>query len=337
MSNDSNSIGRTILTGSAWSFIGVLLAAAFFYWQEYRNPFEFRIELIDEFNLVEVKEKINDLKILYKNEDILESQKEIKVIRLNLNNSGKTILQSYYDQLEPFGLRFSNSKILDAEVTSTNSKNLKEKLIEGFSLQTETEYDDLLFSKVIFDQGNYATLKVTLLQPANQELIVIPLGKIANIKALEVIRVKEEGDESVSPGWYIIGGYLGFVFLFVGIIFIIDFFETRTKKKKINNYREKHGEFSEQEDEIVKLYMEFNYRMENLMSGILANDYVLDFKDIIKKQQPSSISKLMFSSSHSRRIQFQRLPKAVFNVEGATISLNAKNSDFVKSFFSEVL
>ena len=93
MSNDSNSIMKTILNGSAWSFIGVLLAGAFFYWQEYRNPFDFRMELIDEFNLVEVKEKISDLKIIYKNEDILENEKEIKVIRFRISNQGDTILQ----------------------------------------------------------------------------------------------------------------------------------------------------------------------------------------------------------------------------------------------------
>jgi hypothetical protein len=115
MSKHSNSIIRTIISGSAWSFIGVLVAAAFFYWQEYRNPFEFRIELRDEFNLVEIREKISNLKILYENDDILESQKEIKVVRLELINEGETILQSYYDQLEPFGLRFSNAKILDAK------------------------------------------------------------------------------------------------------------------------------------------------------------------------------------------------------------------------------
>jgi hypothetical protein len=71
--------------------------------------------LRDEFNLVEIREKISNLKILYENDDILESQKEIKVVRLELINEGETILQSYYDQLEPFGLRFSNAKILDAK------------------------------------------------------------------------------------------------------------------------------------------------------------------------------------------------------------------------------
>ena len=95
-------ITKRIVNASAWSFVGVLVTAAVFVFVEYRNPFDFRIELIDEFNLVEVKEKISDLKILYEDDDILESQKEIKVIRINLSNNGETILQSYYDSTRTF-------------------------------------------------------------------------------------------------------------------------------------------------------------------------------------------------------------------------------------------
>ena len=337
MSSSSNSIIRIVISGSAWSFIGVLIAVAFFYWQEYRNPFDFRIELIDEFNLVEVKEKISDLKILYKNDDILESHKEIKVIRLNLNNAGETILQSYYDQLEPFGLRFTNAKILDSEVISTNSEDLKEKLIERFSSEDKAEYDDLIFSKVIFDKGDFVVLKVTLLQSANEKLIVSPLGKLANIKSLEVTTVKEDDQESVSPWVYIVGGYFGFVFLLIGLIAIFEFSEWHVKNKKVKKFREKHGSLNETEEEIVNLYLKIDNRTESLIVGLLANDYVLDFEDIVKKQEPLIIAKLISPISYIRKMRYQKLPKTIFNVQGTTVSFNAENAKFIKSFFGEVL
>ncbi|NQY07842.1 MAG: hypothetical protein HRT68_16995, partial [Flavobacteriaceae bacterium] len=161
---------KTIVSGSAWSFIGVILAASFFYWQEYRNPFDFRIELIDEFKLIEVKEKISDLKVIYKNEDILENEKEIKVIRFRISNLGDTILQTYYDQLEPFGIDFGKAKVLNVETISSNSDDLRRKLIKNFLADPEKDTSQVLFSKVIFESGDTILFKVTLLQVASEEL-----------------------------------------------------------------------------------------------------------------------------------------------------------------------
>lgn len=161
------SILKTIITGSAWSFIGVLLAVGFFSWKEYENPFQFRIEIVDEFNLVEVREQIEDLKIIYKNEDILTSNKQIKVIRITFRNIGETILQQYYDQLEPFGLRFEQAKILNVEVTNSNSQDIKKKILpakvkQNMNLNENDEftYDELILSKVIFEEGKYVTFKI---------------------------------------------------------------------------------------------------------------------------------------------------------------------------------
>lgn len=338
MSNESNSIIKTIASGSAWSFIGVLLAAAFFYWQEYRNPFDLRIELVDEFSLVEVKEKISDLKILYKNDDILKSKKEIKVVRFVLSNKGETILQSYYDQLEPFGIRFSKSKILDAEVTSTNSGDLETKLIEKHSTGNETQHDDLLFSKVIFDQGDVATIKVTLLHPSDSKLDVIALGKIANIKDLSINRVEESEESPTSPWVYIVGGYFGLIIFMLVVAALIVLIESKTKKRKVSKYKKKHGEFSEIEKQIVDLYMDLGSRSETLISGLLKGNTVLDFKEIIDlEEKKSDFKKILFPFSYGRRIQFHSLTKEIFIVEGTKVSFNPDNEEFLKSFFSEVL
>jgi len=337
MGSGSNSLIRTIISGSAWSFVGVLIAVAFFYWQEYRNPFDFRVELVDEFNLVEVKEKISDLKIIYKNDDILSSKKEIKVVRINLNNAGETILQSCYDQLEPFGLRFLNSKILNAEVISSNSEDLKEKLIEKFSSESKAEHDDLIFSKVIFDKGDLVSLKVTVLQSANKDLIVKPLGKLANIERLEIRTVKDEERKPVSPVTYIFGAYFGFIFLLIGLIAFIDFYDKHIKKKKVRKYKEEYEVLHEAEEEIISLYLNIDQRIEKIISGLLDDDFVIDFKDIIKKYEQPHIFNFLFPFLSRRKARFRNLPKAIFNVQGSIVTFNTKNLEFIKSFFGEVL
>lgn len=338
MSKDSNPIFKTIITGSAWSFIGVVLAAAFFYWQEYRNPFDLRVELVDEFNLVEVKEKINDLSILYQEEDILKSKKEIRVIRVSVSNKGDTILQSYYDQLEPFGLRFFKSKILNAEVTSSNSEDLRNKLISNYSQNATIDHDDLNFSKVIFDKNDFAIIKITLLQASEDELNISVLGKLANIKKLKITRVSNQQDETISPWIYIVGGYFGFIgFMFV-FVFIMDNLESRSKNKKINKYISEHGKLSDAESTIVELYKGSGRRTERLIRGLLRGNFVLDFKDIIEIDTPSSpSSRLLFPLSYSRRIQFHSLPEEIFCVEGTSVSFNSESEGFIKSFFGKVL
>ncbi|WP_140109336.1 hypothetical protein, partial [Vibrio parahaemolyticus] len=200
MSGSSSSLVQKIISGSAWSFIGVLMAAGFFYWQEYRNPFLLEMFLVDEVNLIEVKGKIQDLKVLYKNDDILESKREIKVVRVSIENKGETILQSYYDQLEPFGLRFYNAKVLDAEVTYSNSKDLKNKLLSKGLGSEEQGVDDVIFSKVIFDSGDIVNLKFTLLQESDKNLEISPLGKLANIPKLMIQKVNQvEEDKPWHP------------------------------------------------------------------------------------------------------------------------------------------
>jgi len=108
---DWSKILRVIIGGTAWSFVGVIIAVLFFYWTEYRNPFDFKIVVESEVNLFEVKEKIEALRILYEN-DLLCSGKEIRIVNLLLKNDGNTILQQYYDEKQPFGVRFENSVIL---------------------------------------------------------------------------------------------------------------------------------------------------------------------------------------------------------------------------------
>lgn len=296
-------------------------------------------ELIDEFNLVEVKENINELSILYKNEDILKSKKEIKVIRITVSNNGDTILQSYYDQLEPFGIRFFKSKILNAEVVSTNSKDLGSKLINRYSQGVTPNHDDLIFSKVIFDENDFVTIKITLLQASEEKLDISVLGKLANIKDLKINRVDNKPVAPTSPWIYIVGGYFGFIGVMIILIYLIEHLKSRAKKKKINKYIRKHGDFGEAESKIVEVYSELDGRTEKLISDFLKGNAVLDFKEIMELDRPlSSPLRQIFSPlPHTRRFQFHSLPREIFCVEGASVTLNLENEVFIRSFFGEVL
>lgn len=340
MSERTNSIFRTILTGSAWSFIGVFLTAAFFLLQEYRNPYSFKIEMMDEFNLVEVREQIGDLKILYKNEDIIENKKEIKVIRIQVKNGGKTILQGHYDQLEPFGMRFINSKVLAAEVIYTNSEDLQRKLINGINDGKSDNYSDVIFSKVIFEKGDFAVLKTTILFDESEKLKIIPLGKIANIEKLKIDAATPESKNEFRIAYYIIAGYFGFLASVFLIVIITDFLNKLDKKRKIKTFTEKNKEPNEAEEKIINYYLETTQSKERIIKSLLRNEYVLNLKQIKTSQTNgrSFIHRLNpLSIIRSSEFLLQTLPKEIFYTDGSTVTFNKENEKFIIAFFSEVL
>ncbi|MGR5154709.1 hypothetical protein [Photobacterium swingsii] len=335
MSGNSSSIVQKIISASAWSFIGVLMAAAFFYWQEYRNPFQLDISLIDEVNLIEVKGKIQDLKVLYKNDDILESKKEIKVIRVSIENKGDTILQNYYDQLEPFGLRFYNAKVLDSEVTYSNSKDLKSKLLSGSVSVSEKGIDDVIFSKVIFDSGDTVTLKITLLQDSDKSLEISPLGKLANIADLTITKFSQADDDKPwHPAAYVFIGYFLVLFTLFGLVSILVFLEGRSKKKKIKSFVNKFGQLSDKQKIVTDFYLSCSPRDERLVSNLIDENYAIDLGDYIEKSKVKrNPMNLLFINRSNVRV----LNKDIFSIEDDFIYFNEKNENFIVEFFTFIL
>lgn len=332
MSGSSSSLVQKIISGSAWSFIGVLMAAGFFYWQEYRNPFLLEMFLVDEVNLIEVKGKIQDLKVLYKNDDILESKREIKVVRVSIENKGETILQSYYDQLEPFGLRFYNAKVLDAEVTYSNSNDLKNKLLSKGLGSEEQGVDDVIFSKVIFDSGDIVNLKFTLLQDSDKNLEISPLGKLANIPKLMIQKVNQvEEDKPWHPMVYVFIGYFGLILTLFIMVFILDKIESRNKRKKVRAFIEKFGKLSEKDKVVTDFYMSCSFRDKRLISNIISGDLALSLDDYLDKYQVNRnpLSLLLVNQSNVRV-----LDKNIFAIEDDFIYFNEENEDSIIKFFN---
>jgi hypothetical protein len=116
----------------SWSFIGFLItlvalvvSVIIFYYKESKEKFDFKLIIEDEFNIIELKDEILDLQILFRDVNVIESNKEIKVIIYTFYNEGKIILQNYYDDQKPFAIRFLNSEILSSKVISANSEYLK--------------------------------------------------------------------------------------------------------------------------------------------------------------------------------------------------------------------
>jgi hypothetical protein len=180
---------RIFINGTLWSIAGVLVTVAIFYWQEQRGAADLAISLEDEVNLIEVREAVPELQILYQNEDLLTAKRGIKLARIKIQNRGETILQSHFDQTIPFGISFPKSRVLDATVEETNSEYLRNSLLntkKNSEGRSSDGADFLALNPIIFERNKFALLKIYLLQEVAGPVGMRATGKIANIEALQI-------------------------------------------------------------------------------------------------------------------------------------------------------
>lgn len=184
------------ILGFGITAVGILITIAIFYFQESEGKVRATWLIRNEEKLVEVRENIKDLSILYQGKDILMSGQELRIVTLGFLNDGKSITQDMYDQNLAFGLRFPNSDIITGEVVQTSSKYLKDNLkleikasnLLAGSTTSNKIASDLVLPKLIFDHGSSFTLKVYLLNLDHTEPSQpVSLGKIADLDNLPVV------------------------------------------------------------------------------------------------------------------------------------------------------
>lgn len=353
---------RIVANGTAWSFLGVVLTVAFFYMTEYRNPYDFRVYIDDDINLVEVRERIPSLEILYNGEDILQSGREIRLLQVTLRNEGKTIIQQDYDQQSPFGLRIPDAIILNAEVRDSNSDYLKEKILRPGLARTETVSSvstngvatiptgdaRLPMDKLIFEKGKFVTLKMFVLRPKGaSETKVAVLGKIANIDRIAVEKrgPRRSNLEEPSPVFllYFFGGYILVLVFLVLLLSFLDSLERRERRKKIAAFISTRGLPADSQRAIMDRYENAGLGSIAPLLRKVATEQTVDFNAHIRDQlayirgSPFRLLNVMMSPLRwLRRLDISRLPPEVFTISGSQVSLNSTNRDFILEFYAEM-
>jgi hypothetical protein len=342
---------RTLINGSMWSFVGVALTVAFFYWSVYRNPFSFQITVDDEFDLVDVRERIEDLQILYKSEDILNTPKAVKVLRLTLRNAGETILPSHYDETEPFGLRFPNASVLNAYITDSNSNYLKAHLLRERNAKPvvsgqyteQPSSADLPLEKVIFEKGKFATMKIYLLQEKKEPINVQPMGKIANIEELHAQRRQpEERPQALVPVLSFLAAYVGMILAPVTMIWVLGARSSRRRRARLRAFLGSYPVLSADEQAIVDAYRRrWSGVLSRLVRRLAAGDDVIDVRDSLKDEIAALFRDRPFpfrllippSLRYVSAGEPTGLPREIFVREGTSVRFNPHNEAFVREFF----
>lgn len=181
----------------AWSFFGFVLAVALgslalydrFFIDKKPNLL-FTVESATD--VLDLREQISNLKILFNGSDIREERKELRIISVRIqNDSSKDILQSYYDTMSPIGMKISSGEIIRADVATTSNLYLNNRF--NISLVSEKT---LQFSNPIIEAGQWIVIDVLVLYPKGTVPEISPIGKVAGIKNIEINKYVDETGES---------------------------------------------------------------------------------------------------------------------------------------------
>lgn len=336
-----------------WSFLGFVLGTAslaiaiwFFYLAKQEDATDVTFRVVEEFPLVELKEKFPDIKVLYNQDDILESDKEIKIIRLQLANNGRTILQSFYDQKLPFGLSFHNSKVLAVTRVAPLDGYLHDNL---FKEETGKDFEvgALLLNKPIIEKGEQISFKVYLLQGRGIEATTITaLGKISGLDEISVIPFDPNQSSPTTSGRSAVeivaigfaSGYFGMLALaltFIPIGLYIEHRENKARKRQCDDFLEENEGLTDEQKRIVQEYGKGwrSYYLPTIRT-LLEGGEALDISDLIdallKRRTRFPFDAL--STIRIRRMLPLRWEPAVFTVSEGRIALNETNRDFLVRF-----
>lgn len=299
----------------AWSFLGFILAAVFGGITIYNEFFRsdqpiIKYELIGNTSILELKEDVRKLKIIYDDLDIKEQKKALSVISFRVNNDGrKPLFKTYYDEMAPLGFTINSGKIINAEKISISNPYLEDNL--QIYIKEEKK---AIFSEVILDPGDYFVIKTLILHDESSSPTISPIGKIAGLDRIEITNLLSEEKEQSFWRSVFYGNILVhitripvyfFGFLFSLIIFIVpiaiasDKLEERKKNKIINQFKTyTKTEIDPKYEAIFVAFREYGLQSLEIGRNIIANEDKLKvaFRELKERRKARPQHRLLIES-----------------------------------------
>lgn len=268
-----------------------------------KNP-NLNVIVYSNTEILDIKEDLPKLDILYDNASIKKQSKNISIIIFRLVNSGdESILVSYYDDNSPFGIKINNGNILSTPELINSSDTSYYKTV----IDTIIE-NCMQFKKLIFDSKSYIEIKCLVIHDIHQKPSLVSTGKIAKIKKIEIDnKFLENTKETITLLKYnlfrkylIVFSIITIIFLLVNIIQLQKSLKKKTSKDGliiINKINMKNKKIKDDIYEICKLYEKESidieiidkkeialvYRTTQMDSGNIESSFQSDLKGIEDK------------------------------------------------------
>ena len=256
----------------ALTFLGFVLAAIFgalsiyttYFWN--RNP-QIKYTVSSILGVYDIREEEVKLDIIYDGINIREKKQMLSLISLNVSNVGhEHLTKALYDNNDPLGFRLNGGMLLKAEIIEASNSYLLKNL--KISLESKKIAH---FSPVIIDSGEWFSVKILALHNENESPEILPLGKIAGIKEIELIPWSKEASktsfwkEVISGGifihltravWYFLALILIGITIGIPIAILSDAASKRKRKRHVRDFKSLSDiSFKQEDDFIFETYM----------------------------------------------------------------------------------
>ncbi|MFA0085330.1 hypothetical protein [Vibrio sp. 10N.261.51.F12] len=204
----------------------------------YKPSPQLDIEVVSNFNVLDVKESLGKLDVIYRGKSLNEDGQSLSVITLKIvNNGDDNIRVNSYDDKALAGFKLTKG-IIPEEPTVTISNTSYEK--DNIPL-SQTEPNKILLPKVIINSGDYYEVKLIALHSKDETPDVTAFGVIEGVDKVRVIHNPDSADERsilgrlFSDNWKINTGrflLLGFAFLLTFILVLASILVSIDKRKE---------------------------------------------------------------------------------------------------------
>ena len=204
--------------------------------QEKQRNLDMTLDVIYSENLFMLNDDIENFDVVYNNQSLKDSNQTVKILYLELKNSGATILQSYYDENIPFELIVKNATIVKYQITDASNdflKNIKTNVI------SDSLHSNIILQKTIFEKDNFIAFKLYIF--CNKEWDINNLkvnARIAGLKEIPINRVSYFKPGNTLSLDFLFKIYFIFLFALITIILIILIILIKNEKRRIKKRNE---------------------------------------------------------------------------------------------------
>lgn len=273
-----NFASKTIIT-----LFGLVAAFVTIYAFLQEKNVDLRYEIIANTNVLDFNADINKLEVLYDSTNLKKTEENLRIYTVKIVNNGEeNIIKEFYDENETVGIKISSGKIIEKpEIIQSSNEYLKRNV-----KFTKNEKEDILFSKVIIESGEFFIIKLLVLHNNTKIPKIQSFGKIAGQQKIDVVNAIDIKEEMTflkktfyGTIWTQILRLIAYCVIGVGIIALIiglserieKYKENRRKIKTVNNFKElKDYQYTRMDDAIFDRYLDNKYsRFSFLNSNVL--------------------------------------------------------------------
>ncbi|KXO77805.1 hypothetical protein [Brucella anthropi] len=168
----------------AWGILGIFLAIGMFLYSEVfkdTTP-NLTIEILSNESILDIKETLPDLKVLYKDTDIFKDGNTVSVIFARIINKGNSSIEvNSYDPKFPLQLSIKMGELVRADISSGSSEYLRKNTVISYA------NDTVILPQVIIEPSQWFIVKLFVLHKMLDEPKIHASGKITNQYEIDVV------------------------------------------------------------------------------------------------------------------------------------------------------